>query len=105
VARPPALVDKVKSTSKSRVPYKSLAYYAVLTKLLTSTREEMEILVTKKTKSSIYKYSVTICFNGWNNVTHQPLMNVMLSCTNGEVFIRSIDTIVNAKTPPMWQPT
>jgi hypothetical protein len=52
----------------------------------------------KATKQSIKIYGATICTDGWDNVTHQPLMNVMLSCPVDDLFLGSIDTIVNKKT-------
>jgi len=59
----------------------------------------MAILVSEKTKGSIYKYSMTICSNGWDNGTHQPLKNVIgKSYLLGPLTLRG-----NAKTPPTWQ--
>jgi len=92
VVKHPAFVDAVKSTSKSRVLYKPLAYHAIRTKLMTSTKDEVATLIAEKTRGPIHKYSVTICSDGWNNVTHRPLINVMLACTSGEVFLGSVDT-------------
>ncbi len=40
----------------------------------------------------IHKYGTTICFNGWDNVTQHPLLNIMFACPSGYVFIGSIDT-------------
>ena len=36
--------------------------------------------------------------DGWDNATHQPLMNVMLSCLADDIFLASIDTTGNKKT-------
>jgi hypothetical protein len=58
----------------------------------------MEEEVKKATKQSIEIYSATICTDGWDNVTHRPLMNVMLSCPAGDIFLGSIDTTGNKKT-------
>ena len=92
VVRHPAFVDAVKSTSESRVQYKPPAYHAIRTKLMTSTKDEVAALISEKTRGPIHKYGVTICSDGWDNVTHRPLMNVMLACTSGEVFLGSVDT-------------
>lgn len=35
---------------------------------------------------------VTICSSGWDNVTSRPLINVMMACTSGEVFLHSVNT-------------
>jgi hypothetical protein len=40
----------------------------------------------------------TICTDGWDNVIRRPLMNVMLSCPMGDIFLGSIDTTGNKKT-------
>ncbi len=36
-----------------------------------------------------HKSGITICFNGWDNVTWHPLLNGMLTSLNGDVFIGS----------------
>ena len=46
-------------------------------------------------KQSFEIYAATICTNGWDNVTHQLLINVMLSCPTCDVFMGSIHTIRN----------
>ncbi len=47
--------------------------------------------VTKRMQKSIHKYGPTICSNGWDNIAWHPLLNVMLACPSGDVFIGSID--------------
>jgi hypothetical protein len=39
-----------------------------------------------------------ICSDGWDNVIHRPLMNVMLVCPVGDIFIGSVDIIGHKKT-------
>lgn len=97
VVRHPAFLDVVKATSESRVAYKPPTYHALRTKLIKSTKDEVAAMVREKTKAPIHKYGVTICSDGWDNVTHRPLMNVMLACTSGEVFLGSIDTTGECK--------
>jgi hypothetical protein len=53
--------------------------------------------VTKRTRNLIHKYGITIYSNGWDNVAQCPLLNVMLICPSGDVFIGSIDTIGEQK--------
>jgi hypothetical protein len=36
--------------------------------------------------------------DGWDNVTRRPLINVMLSCFVGDIFLGSIDMTGNKKT-------
>jgi hypothetical protein len=62
------------------------------------TKKHVEIEVKKATKQSIEIYDATICTDGWNKVTCQPLMNVMLLCLVGDIFPDSIDTTRNIKT-------
>ncbi len=53
--------------------------------------------VTKRTQNLIHKYGIIICSDGWNNVAQRPLLNIMLACPNGDVFIGSIDTTKERK--------
>jgi hypothetical protein len=48
--------------------------------------------VIEKTKHSIHKYGATICSNGWDNIAQRQLLNEMLVCPSGDVFIGSINT-------------
>jgi hypothetical protein len=68
------------------------------TTLIEPRRKHVEEEVKKATKQSIEIYSATICTDGWDNVTRRPLMNVMLSCPMGDIFLGSIDTTGNKKT-------
>ncbi len=47
----------------------------------------------------IHKYGTTICSKGWDNVAQRPLLNKMFSCSSGNVFIGSIDTIGEGHMP------
>jgi hypothetical protein len=47
--------------------------------------------VAKKTRNSIHIYGATICFDGWDNVVRHPLLNVMFTYLNGDVFLGAID--------------
>ena len=89
-----AFLNAMKSTFESRVVHKPPTYHAICMKLMIqSTKDE----VAEKTRASIHKYGVTICSDRWDNVTHRPLMNVMLACTSGEIFLGSIDTTGKCK--------
>ena len=59
---------------------------------------EVEAEVKKATSFSIETYGVSLCSDGWDNVIHRPLMNIMLSCPAGDIFLGSIDTSGNKKT-------
>jgi hypothetical protein len=60
--------------------------------------KQVKAKIEKATKQSIALYGATICSDGWNNVIHRPLMNVMLVCPAGDVFIGSVDTTGHMKT-------
>ena len=51
----------------------------------------------KATSFSIETYGVSLCSDGWDNVVHRPLMNIMLSCPAGDIFLGSVDTSGNKK--------
>jgi hypothetical protein len=68
------------------------------TTLIEPTKKPVEAEVKKATKQSIEVYGATICTDGWDNVTCRPLMNVMLSCPAGDIFLGSTDTTRNKKT-------
>jgi hypothetical protein len=81
----------------ARFDYEPPSYHAMRTTLIEPTKKHMEVEVKKATKQSIEVYGTTICTDGWDNVTRRPLMNVMLSCLAGDIFLGSIDTIGNKK--------
>jgi hypothetical protein len=68
------------------------------TTLIEPTKNHVEAEVKKATKQSIEVYGATICTDGWDTITRQPLMNVMLSCLVNDIFLGSIDTTGNKKT-------
>ena len=59
---------------------------------------EVEAEVKKATSFSIETYGVSLCSDGWDNVVHHPLMNIMLSYPAGDIFLGSVDTSGNKKT-------
>ena len=59
---------------------------------------EVEAEVKKATSFSIETYGVSLCSNSWDNVVHRSLMNIMLSCPAGDIFLGSVDTSGNKKT-------
>lgn len=57
----------------------------------------MKLQIEEKIKHCISLYGATICTDAWDNVVHRPLMNVMLVCPLGDIFLGSIDTTGNKK--------
>ena len=56
---------------------------------------EVEAEVKKATSFSIETYGVSLCSDGWDNVVLRPLMNIMLSCPIGDIFLGSVDSSGN----------
>jgi hypothetical protein len=98
VVRHPSFTATVQATSLPRFDYEPPSYHAMRTTLFEPTKKHVEAEVKKATKQSIEVYGATICTDGWDNVTLRPLMNVMLSCPAGDIFLGSIDTTGNKKT-------
>jgi len=42
--------------------------------------------------NSIHKYGATIFLDGWDNVNNCSLLNIMLVCSNWDLFLEVIDT-------------
>jgi hypothetical protein len=97
IVRHPAFIQAVKATAEARIMYKPPSYHAMRKSLLDDARFNTQKIVELKTKSSIHKYGCTICSDGWENVVHRPLMNVMQICPAGDVFLGSIDTTGSTK--------
>jgi hypothetical protein len=98
VVRHPSFTAAVRATSLARFDYEPPSYHAMRMTLLEPTKKHVEAEVKKATKQSIEVYGATICMDGWDNITRRPLMNVMLSCPAGDIFLGSIDTTGNKKT-------
>ena len=58
---------------------------------------EVEAEVKKATSFSIETYGVSLCSDGWDNVIHCPLMNILLSCAVGDIFLGLVDISGNKK--------
>ena len=50
------------------------------------------------TSFSIEIYIVSLYSDGWDNVVHRPLMNVMLCCPADDIFVGLVNTSGNMKT-------
>src|SRR5579875_1745593 len=92
VARHPAFIAAVEATSKAGFDYRPPTYHAMRTKHIEPTKRHVQLQIEEKTKQCISLYGATICTDGWVNVGRRPLMNIMLVCPVGDIFIGSIDT-------------
>jgi hypothetical protein len=98
VARHPAFIAAVKATSAAGFYYSPPTYHAMRTRHIEPKLKKVKAEIEKATKQSIILYGATICSDGWNNVIHRPLMNVMLVCPAVDIFIGSVDTTGHKKT-------
>ncbi len=98
VAKNPTFIEAVKATSQAGFLYEPPKYHALRTPLLDARKKHVEDEVKKTTKYSIETYGATISTDGWDNVVRRPLMNVMLCCPAGDIFLGSVDTSGNKKT-------
>ena len=67
-------------------------YNAICTALLITKKVILERQFKDLMETSIDKYGLTICPNGWNNVQNRPLLNFVQCGTKGNVFLGHIDT-------------
>ena len=88
--RHPTFVEAVNAIALAGFNYKPPSYNALRTTLIESKKMEVEAEVKKATSFSIETYGVSLCLDGWNNVVHRPLMNIMLSCPAGDIFLGSV---------------
>jgi len=97
VVRHPTFIAAVEATSKAGFDYRPPTYNAMRTKHIEPTKQHVKMKIEEKTKQCISLYGATICSDGWDNVVNRPLMNVMLVCPVGDIFLGSIDTTGNKK--------
>jgi hypothetical protein len=97
VARHPTFMAAVLATSRAGFDYHPPAYSAKRTKHIEPKKKQVQLQIEEKTRHCISLYGATICSDGWDNVVRRPLMNVMLVCPVGDVFLGSIDTTGNKK--------
>ena len=93
-----SFIAAMQATSLAQFDYEPPSYHAMRMTFIEPTKKHIEVEMKKATKQSIEVYSATICIDGWNNVIHLPLMNVMLACPIGDIFLVSINTTRNKKT-------
>ena len=92
VIRHPAFVSAVVETAKAGMVYQPPSYNFCRTKMVDYNQTAMKAQVAQRTNPSIQLYGATLCSDGWDNTTRRPLMNMMLVCPAGDVFLGSVDT-------------
>lgn len=98
VARNPFFIEAVLATSKARFDYVPPSYHQFRTNLLEPSRQRVEQKIEQKIGFAKKTYGVSICTDGWDDVNRRPLMNVMMTCPTGDVFLGSIDTTGQTKS-------
>ncbi len=98
IVRHPAFVEAVRATARAGFHYEPPSYNAIRTSLLETKKKAVEADVQKQTQYSIHTYGASLCTDGWDNIGRRPLMNIMVCCPAGDVFLGSIDTTGNKKT-------
>ena len=98
MGRHPAFVEAVNARALVGFKYKPPLYNALRITLIESKKLEVEVEVKKATSFSIETYGVSLCSDGLDNVIYRLLMNIMLSCPAGDIFLGSVDTSGNKKT-------
>ena len=94
VGRHPTFVEAMNAKALVGFNYKLPLYNALRTTLIESKKLEVEAEVKKETSFSIETYGISLCSDG----VHRPLMNIMLSCPVGDIFLGLVDTSRNKKT-------
>jgi hypothetical protein len=98
VAKNLVFIAAAKATSMASIDYTPPTYHAIQTKQTKPKVKQVKVEIEKAMKQSVAFYGATICSDGWDNVIHWPLMNVILVCPVGDVFIGSVDTTSHKKT-------
>jgi len=92
------MVHSLRATSLAKFEYYPPSYHQLKTQLIEPQKLQIKNKIQAKTRFAMKNYKVTLCTNGWNNVNQRPLMNVMMSCSTGDVFLGSINTTRQNKT-------
>ena len=98
VARHPAFNEAVRATSTVRFEYNLPSYHQLRTNLIAPKRMQIEKDIEAKVGFAVRNYGVSICTDGWDNVNRRPVMNVMMSCPAGDVFLGSTGTSGETKS-------
>jgi hypothetical protein len=97
VAYHPTFIDVVKSTFDCKILYKLLSYHIIWIQLLKNSKKDLSKLLTNRTKNAIHKYGAIICSDEWDNINSCFLLNIILVYPNGNLFLKTINTIEDWK--------
>jgi len=92
IAHHPVFINAVKETVASGLRYYPPSYNILHIKMIEPKKVEVSKMAIDCTKHAIKTYGATICFDRWTNTNSRSLLNMMLVCPIGDVFLGSIDT-------------
>jgi hypothetical protein len=92
-----AFIEFMTTTSKSWSYYEPPSYHGLHIDLLKQSKVDLFKHIFERMWNYIHKYETIICFNGCDNVVWCPLLNIMFTCPNGDVFVGAIETIGKRK--------
>ena len=72
-------------------------YNKMRTEYLDKVKASSEDILKRTTLDYVPQYGCTIALDGWTNCQKKPLINVMLICPRGSIFLEAIDTSMKEK--------
>ena len=72
-------------------------YNKMRTEYLDKVKVSSEDILKRTTLDFVPQYGCTIALDGWTNCQKKPLINVMLICPRGSIFLEAIDTSMKEK--------
>jgi len=97
VARNPYFINACKKISDFGKGYVPPSSEKIRTTLLKRSKERVTSRLTK-IKESWKKTGCTILSDGWSDMCHRPLINVLVSCPKGILFLKVVDSSGHKKT-------
>ena len=97
VARSPYYINACKMIANFGKGYVPPTSEALRTTLLKRSKERVTSRL-KKVKESWKETGCTIISDGWSDMNHRPLINVLVCCPKGVLFLKVVDATGNKKT-------
>ncbi|KAH9292010.1 hypothetical protein KI387_042802, partial [Taxus chinensis] len=90
VARSPYYKDVVAKITRAGPSYVPPGETKLRTTILDKNYSKINILM-EKMKATWVTTGCNIIMDGWTNIRHHPLINIMVTCTEGPYFLKAID--------------
>ena len=81
------MIDAIAAAGPS---YKGPSYHAVRVPLLRGQKKEVQLLVESQHRHWA-EVGCTLMADGWTNTRHRSLINFLVYCPRGMVFVKSVD--------------